>query len=83
MALPRAQLSAGAYARAIAGVVACAAVALAAGWAVRVACPEVAGLRAAAVAAAVLVSYGVLLARIERVTPAGVVRSLRAPATAG
>nr|HEX4313590.1 oligosaccharide flippase family protein [Kofleriaceae bacterium] len=83
MALPRAQLAAGAYGRALAGVVACAAVAMAAGWAVRLALPEIAWLRAAACAAAVVGSYGLLLARIEGVTPAGVVRSLRAPASPG
>jgi O-antigen/teichoic acid export membrane protein len=78
MTLPRVGLAAGAYARAIAGIAACAAVAFGAGLGTRVVAPDIVALRAAAVAVVVLVVYGVVLARVERVTPAGVVRALRA-----
>lgn len=77
MALPRAQLSAGAYARAVVGIAGCAAAALAVGVGARVVLPAEAVVRVAGVAAAVLASYGGLLAVVERVTPASVVRGLR------
>jgi hypothetical protein len=43
--------------------------------------PEVAWLRTASVAAAVVASYGLLLARVEQVTLRSAFRALRSPAT--
>jgi O-antigen/teichoic acid export membrane protein len=81
MALPRARLTAGAYARAVVGIVGCAAAALAVGVGARIGVeaivPGEAVLRVAGVAVAMLASYGGLLAVVERVTPASVVRGLR------
>jgi hypothetical protein len=77
MALPRAGLGGGAYARAIGGIVACAGVALAVGAGARRLLPEPVGMRAFGVGVAVLASYALMLARVERVTPAAIVRSFR------
>jgi len=83
MALPRAGLAVGRYLRTIAGVALCAAGGLAAGAAARMALPDVPAIRAPAVALAVLLAYAGLLARIERVTPAGIVRAFRGAPPAG
>jgi len=77
MALPRATVPVGAYLRALGGVTACAAGALAAGLVVRGVAGGVPAVRALAVALVVVLSYLGLLARLERITPAAIVRSLR------
>lgn len=81
MALPRAELGFGAYLRAIARISLCAAGALAAALVPRLLLAPGA-LRAGAVAAVILAVYGVLLAALEQITLAAVVRGFRAPATA-
>ena len=80
MALPRAAVGVAAYLRALGGVTVCAAGALAAGLAGRAVAGDVPAVRALAVALAVVASYLGLLARLERITPAAIVRSLRARA---
>jgi O-antigen/teichoic acid export membrane protein len=77
MALPLAGLAVGAYVRAIAGVALCAAGGVVAGIAVRLVLPEIAAVRVPVVAVVVLVAYAGLLAKIEGVTPAGIVRAFR------
>jgi O-antigen/teichoic acid export membrane protein len=76
MALPRAQLSLWSYGRAVSGVAGCALAALAFGFAAR----QMLGagaLRVGVVAAVVLASYALLLARVERITPRAIVRGFR------
>ncbi len=79
MTLPAAGLALGAYLRAIAWIVVCAAGATAAGLAVRAGLAPGLG-RTLAVATIVLASYLGLLAWLEGITPAAVVRSMRATA---
>jgi len=79
MALPAAAVRLGTYVRAIGRVVACALGAAAAGGAVRLALAGPLALRAVAVALVVVASYGLLLAWLERITPAAIVRGFRAP----
>ena len=80
MALPRAAVPVVAYLRAIGGVTACAVGALAAGLALRAVVGEAPAVRTLAVASVVVLSYLALLARFEQITPAAIVRSLRARA---
>jgi O-antigen/teichoic acid export membrane protein len=77
LALPCVSLSAGAYLRAQVGVFACAAGALGAGLALRAVVPAIAIVRVTAIGATVVIVYAALLARVERVTPRGIVRALR------
>ena len=77
MALPAAHVGAGAYARALVRILACAPGAAALGDAAR-ALLDPGAARMLAVAGMVLVSYLSLLAWLERVTPAAVARSFRA-----
>jgi teichuronic acid exporter len=79
MALSRAGTPVAAYLRSICGIVVCIVCALAAGLAIRRVSSEVALARSIAVAIVVLASYALVLARIEKITPAAVVRSLRSP----
>jgi O-antigen/teichoic acid export membrane protein len=76
MALPAAQLTASLYVRALLRIVACAAAATLAAELVRAALPA-SPLRVVAVAAAVLAVYLGLLAKLERITPATVIRWFR------
>ena len=76
MTLPRAGLRLGEYARAIGGIAVCAGSALLLGIGVRAAL-EPGAVRTGAVAAVVLASYAVMLARVEKITPAGIVRGFR------
>ena len=78
MSLPHAELTLGAYVRAIRGIVAIAACAAGAGLLARMALPDVATARLLVVATVVLAVYAALLARFERVTLGSVVRALRA-----
>ena len=80
LALPRVSLSAGTYLRAQLGVLACAAGALAAALALREVLPEIAIVRVLAVGALTIAVYAALLAKVERVTPRGIVRALRGEA---
>lgn len=73
MALGAARLGLAAYLRGIVGILVCTAGAAAAGELIR----QVAPVRIVAVAVAVVASYGLLLWRIERVTPRAIVRSFR------
>ena len=59
---------------------ACAVGALAAGLALRAVVGEAPAVRTLAVASVVVLSYLALLARFEQITPAAIVRSLRARA---
>ena len=77
MALSRSHTTLAAYLRSIAGILACVAGSLGAGLAIRRVLAEPGFGRAFAVAAVVLASFALLLARIEKITPAAVVRSLR------
>jgi O-antigen/teichoic acid export membrane protein len=76
MTLPRAGLTVSAYARALGGIAVCAGGALLLGIGVREVI-EPGALRAGAVAVVVLVSYALLLARIEKITPRAIVRGFR------
>jgi hypothetical protein len=80
MTLPRAGLTAAAYARALIGIVACTAIGLVIGLIVRAGCPAIPAVRAPLVALAILGGYALALSRIEGITLAGVVRALRAGA---
>jgi O-antigen/teichoic acid export membrane protein len=75
--LPAAQLEVRTYVGGIVGIVAIAGAAALFGVLARVVLPATLVLRLLGVAAAVLASYGLLLARFERVTPASVIRALR------
>ena len=79
MALPAAAVRLVTYLRAIGRVVACALGAAVAGGAMRLALAGPLALRAGAVAVVVVASYGLLLAWLERITPAAIVRGFRAP----
>jgi PST family polysaccharide transporter/lipopolysaccharide exporter len=73
MTLPKAQISLAAYTRALSGVAVCAAGALGLGVGTR-ALFDPGALRAGAVAIVVLASYLLLLAKVEHITPASIVR---------
>ena len=75
--LARCAVPLSAYARQLVGVVACGGVAAALGIAVHAALPAPPLLRLLAVAVVIVVGFGVLLARVERVTPRSVLRALR------
>lgn len=75
MALPRAQLTLGAYARALGKTALCATIAAIAGYGARVLVGN-----PLVVAVVVLAVYALLLARLEGVTPRAVVRAITAPA---
>ena len=77
MALPHAHLGFGRYLRGLSGIVVCAAGTIASGLLARAVLPDHEVIRVVGAAAVMVASYGVLLARIERVTIASVVRSLR------
>jgi O-antigen/teichoic acid export membrane protein len=77
LALPPIELSLGGYLRPLAGVTACAAVAMGAAFGVRELLPDVAIARVAAAAITTIAVYAALLARVAGVTPRGIVRALR------
>ncbi|MDB4957867.1 MAG: flippase family protein [Myxococcales bacterium] len=79
MALSRSGTPLPAYLRSIGGIFGCIVCSLVAGLAIRRMTFETHFVRAFAVGAVVLASYALLLARVEKVTPAAVVRSLRSP----
>jgi hypothetical protein len=76
-ALARCRVTLATYLRRIAGVVSCGAATAAIALAVHEAVPLAPLPRLVVVAAVVLVAYGGLLARIEKVTPRSIVRTLR------
>jgi O-antigen/teichoic acid export membrane protein len=80
MALPRAQLTVATYARTVGAIARWAAIAALAGLTARELAPDLAAIRAPLVAAVVLATFAAALARFEHVTPASIVRALRAPA---
>ena len=83
MALPLARTSLAAYARALAKIAACAVACALAGLAARWLAPSTPLLRVLAVAAVVATSFVALLARLERITPASLVRGFRSAPPAG
>jgi len=82
LALPPIELSMAAYLRGALGVIGCAGAALGVGLIVRALVPAVviAPVRLAAIGAAMVIAYAALLARVEGITPRGIVRALRGEA---
>ncbi len=77
--LSRAQIAVGAYLRSLAGVVACGGAAAVGAFVVHAVVPAHPLVRLLAVAVTIVVLYGLSLARVERITPRSVLRTLRAP----
>jgi O-antigen/teichoic acid export membrane protein len=77
LALPAIHLRAASYLAETAGIVGCAAAALAAALAVRTVLPDLALVRLVVIGVVILLVYATLLARFERVTPRGIWRALK------